>query len=35
LGLSRFDRDFHTRYYNPQIHYSAFALPEYLKEQLG
>jgi spermidine synthase len=35
LGLSRFDRGFHTRYYNPQIHYSAFALPEYLKEQFG
>ena len=32
LGLSRFRDDFQTRYYNPQIHHAAFALPEYLRK---
>jgi spermidine synthase len=31
LGLSRFDGSFETKYYNPQIHQAAFALPEYLR----
>jgi len=30
--LSRFDKSFQTRYYNPQIHQAAFALPEHLRE---
>lgn len=29
---SRFDKSFQTRYYNPQIHQAAFALPEHLRE---
>jgi spermidine synthase len=29
LALSRFDKSFQTRYYNPQIHRAAFALPEH------
>ena len=33
LGLSRFVRSFQTRYYNPQIHQSAFVLPEYLRKE--
>ncbi|UCF73547.1 MAG: polyamine aminopropyltransferase [Deltaproteobacteria bacterium] len=33
LGLSRFDRGLETRYYNPQIHHAAFALPEHLREE--
>jgi len=32
LALSRFDKSFQTRYYNPQIHRAAFALPEHLRE---
>ena len=31
-ALSRFDKSFQTRYYNPQIHQAAFALPEHLRE---
>jgi len=30
-GLPRFDGGFETRYYNPQVHQAAFALPEYLR----
>ena len=30
-GLSRFDGSLETKYYNPQIHQAAFALPEYLR----
>jgi len=33
LGLSRFVRSFQTGYYNPQIHQSAFVLPEYLRKK--
>jgi len=33
LGLSRFPKDSQTRYYNPQIHKAAFALPEHLKRE--
>ena len=35
VGISRFGRGLQTRYYNPQIHGAAFALPEYLREDLG
>jgi spermidine synthase len=35
LALSRFDKSFRTRYYNLQIHQAAFALPEYLRKDLG
>jgi len=31
-ALSRFDKGFQTRYYNPQIHQAAFALPEHLRK---
>jgi spermidine synthase len=31
LGLPRFDGSLETKYYNPQIHQAAFALPEYLR----
>ena len=31
LGLSRFEKGLQTRYYNPQIHQAAFALPEDLR----
>jgi spermidine synthase len=31
LGLARFGNGFKTRYYNPQIHHAALALPEYLR----
>ena len=31
LGLPRFDGSIATKYYNPQIHQAAFALPEYLR----
>jgi spermidine synthase len=31
LGLPRFDGSFKTKYYNPQIHQAAFALPEDLR----
>ncbi len=34
LGFSRFDRGFQVRYYNPQVHHAAFALPEHLKREL-
>ena len=34
LGISRFDRGFSTRYYTPQMHRAAFALPEYLRKDL-
>jgi spermidine synthase len=34
LGLSRFDRGLQTRYYNPQTHQAAFALPEGLRRDL-
>jgi spermidine synthase len=34
-GLSRFDSSFETKYYNPQIHQAAFALPEYLRRDFG
>jgi spermidine synthase len=30
-GLPRFNGSFETKYYNPQIHQAAFALPEYLR----
>ena len=32
--ISRFDPGFQTRYYNPEIHRAAFALPEQLKRDL-
>lgn len=34
LGFSRFDRGFQVRYYNPQVHHAAFALPEHLKREV-
>jgi spermidine synthase len=34
LALSRFDKSFQTRYYNPQVHQAAFALPEHLRKDL-
>jgi len=34
-GLPRFDGSFETKYYNPQIHEAAFALPEYLRKDFG
>ncbi len=34
-GLPRFDGSFETKYYNPQIHQAAFALPEYLRKDFG
>jgi len=34
LGLSRFERGLQTRYYNPQTHQAAFALPEGLRRDL-
>ncbi|MBE9540696.1 MAG: polyamine aminopropyltransferase [Proteobacteria bacterium] len=33
LGLSRFSKNFKTRYYNQQIHKAAFALPEHLRKE--
>jgi spermidine synthase len=34
LGLSRFGKGFQTRYYNPQTHQAAFAVPEGLRRDL-
>jgi spermidine synthase len=33
LGFERFGGDFQVRYYNPQVHHAAFALPEDLKRE--